>query len=150
MRIDHIGYATKSIKKKLKYFTNVLGYKILTSKIVEPAHGVSVQFFALRNNSYPLLELVEPLNNRSKISNFLKKNGEGIHHIAYEVDNIKKKIEYLKKKNFIVLSEIVPGAGHNNTPTIWMYSYNGDLIELVQKQRQKKLFKRLTTKYLKF
>jgi len=149
MKIDHIGYVTKDIKKKSSYLINTLGYKVLTSRIIEPAHNVSVQFFAMGNNSYPLLELVEPLNSKSKILNFLKKNGEGIHHIAYEVNNIKKKIEYFKKKNFIVLSEIVPGAGHNNTPTVWMYSYDGDLIELIQKQKQKKLFKRLTKKYLK-
>ena len=45
MKIDHIGYVTKDIKKKSRYFTNTLGYKVLTSKIIEPAHDVSVQFF---------------------------------------------------------------------------------------------------------
>ena len=149
MKIDHIGYVTKDIKKKSRYFTNTLGYKVLTSKIIEPAHDVSVQFFSMGNNSYPLLELIEPLNKRSKILNFLKKYGEGIHHIAYEVININKKIEYFRKKNFIVLSEIVPGAGHNNTPTVWLYSYDGDLIELIQKQKNKKSFTRLTKKFLK-
>ena len=79
----------------------------------------------------------------------MKKYGEGIHHIAYEVININKKIEYFRKKNFIVLSDIVPGAGHNNTPTVWLYSYDGDLIELIQKQKNKKSFTRLTKKFLK-
>ena len=58
-------------------------------------------------------------------------------------------MKYFKKKNFIVLSDIVPGAGHNNTPTAWLYSYDGDLVELIQKQKKNKSFKRLTKKYLK-
>lgn len=149
MKIDHIGYVTKDIKSKSKYLINTLGYKVLTSKIMEPAHNVMVQFFSMGSNSYPLLELVEPLNKKSKVLNFLERKGEGVHHIAYEVNNIKKKIEYFKKKNFIVLSDIVPGAGHNNTPTIWLYSYDGDLVELIQKQKKNKSFKRLTKKYLK-
>lgn len=98
MKIDHIGYVTSNFKKTLKYFRDFIGLKVITKKILEPAHGVEVLFLEMGNNGYPAMEIIRPINNNSKISNFLKNNGDGIHHIAYEVDDIKKKILYFKKK----------------------------------------------------
>lgn len=149
MKIDHIGYVTKNIKKYSKFLVDMMGYKSLTSEIVEPAHNVKVKFFSIANNSYPLLELIEPLNKKSKVNNFLYNRGECIHHLAYEVSNVEKEMKNFIKKNFIPISNIVPGAGHNNTPSVWLYTPTGDLIELLQKQKRNNSFKRLTKKYLK-
>jgi len=146
MKIDHIGYVTSNFKKTLEYFRDFIGLKVITKKILEPAHGVEVLFLEMGNNGYPAMEIIRPINNNSKISNFLNNNGEGIHHIAYEVDDIKKKILHFKKKNSIILTDIVPGAGHNKTPTVWLYTPQAELIELIEKQKNKIGLSRFTRK----
>ena len=70
--------------------------------------------------------------------------GENYPHIAYEVDNIEKRLNYFKKKNFLQISEVVPGAGHNFSKTIWLLGKKEELIELVEKQRNKKYKSRFT------
>lgn len=144
MKIDHIGYVTFNIKQTLKYFRDLLGMKQITKIIKEPAHNVKVVFLDMGNKSYPSLEIITPITKNSKISNYLKQKGDGIHHIAYEVKNIQKTLLNLKKKNFLILSKIVPGAGHNKTPTVWLYTPKNELIELIQLQKNKKGFKRFT------
>jgi|TARA_B100000787_G_C16160095_1_gene280951 methylmalonyl-CoA/ethylmalonyl-CoA epimerase len=144
MKIDHIGYVTSDFDKTLKYFRDQLNMRQITNKIKEPAHGVDVIFLDMGQKGYPALEIIRPNNKKSKVSNFLKKNGDGIHHLAFEVSNVEKKIIELKKKNFLVLSDIVPGAGHNKTPTVWLYSPKNELIELIQKQKGKTGYSRFT------
>ena len=75
-----------------------------------------------------MLELIMPTNDKSKVYNFLKKGG-GLHHLAYEVEDIKKTIDYFKSKKSIILGDIVPGAGHNNTNTVWLYTNQKELIK---------------------
>jgi methylmalonyl-CoA/ethylmalonyl-CoA epimerase len=144
MKIDHIGYVTANLNQTLKYFKNNFGMKQITKKIKEPAHGVDVVFLDMGNNGYPALEIVRPNSKESKISNFLEKKGGGIHHLAYEVSDIKKTVINFKKKNFLILTDIVPGAGHNNTPTIWLFTPKNELIELIQKQKNKSSHQRFT------
>mgnify|MGYP006091063877 CR=1 FL=1 len=144
MKIDHIGFVTSDLNNSIKIFRDLLGLKQITNKIKEPAHQVEIIFFDLGNRGYPALEVISPLSKNSKVSNFLSKKGDGLHHIAYEVEDIDSKILELEKKNFLTLSDIVPGAGHNNTPTIWLFSPNSQLIELVQKQKNKSNLKRFT------
>ena len=144
MRVDHIGYVTSDLKKSIKSFKELLDLKPITKIIKEPAHKVKLIFFELNKSGYPAIELITPISRKSKVSNFLLKNGNGFHHLAYEVEDIHSKIIELKKKNFIVLSQVVPGAGHNNTPTIWFFSPDGQLIELIQKQKNKKGIKRFS------
>ena len=100
MKIDHIGYVTSDFDKTLKYFRDQLNMRQITNKIKEPAHGVDVIFLDMGQKGYPALEIIRPNNKKSKVSNFLKKNGDGIHHLAFEVSNVEKKIIELKKKIF--------------------------------------------------
>ena len=144
MKIDHIGYVTSDFNKTLKYFRDQLNMKQITKKIKEPAHGVDVIFLDMGHRGYAALEIISPNTRKSKVSNFLNKNGDGIHHIAYEVISIQKKIIELEKKNFLILSGIVPGAGHNKTPTVWLYTPKNELIELIQKQKGKAGYSRFT------
>jgi len=144
MKIDHIGYVTSNLNTSIKIFKDCLGLKPITKIIKEPAHKVNIIFFNFSKSNYPAIEIITPTSKSSKVSNFLLKKGDGLHHIAYEVSDIHKKISELEKKNFIVLSEIVPGAGHNKTPTIWLFSPDGQLIELIQKQKNKIGLERFT------
>ena len=92
----------------------------------------------------PVLELVMPTSKKSKVYNFLKNKGEGFHHYAYEVNKIYKAIDFLKRKNCFLISGIIPGAGHNKTKTAWLISEKKDLIELVEKQKNKSGLDRFT------
>ena len=69
MKIDHIGYVTSNFKKTLEYFRDFIGLKVITKKILEPAHGVEVLFLEMGNNGYPAMEIIRPINNNSKIPN---------------------------------------------------------------------------------
>ena len=143
-KIDHIGYVVKNIKESKKYFRKIYNFKSLTNFIYEKAHGVNITFIDLGNNSTPALELIEPTSKKSKVYNFLHQKGGGMHHLAYEVDNLDKAIRYFIKNNFLQISPVVPGAGHNLTKTCWLLGQNKELIELLEKQKQKKPILRFT------
>ena len=137
LKIDHIGYVVENIKKSKEYFKKIYKFKSLTNFIYEKAHGVNITFIDLGNNSTPALELIEPTSKKSKVYNFLHQKGGGMHHLAYEVDNLDKAIKYFIKNNFLQISPVVPGAGHNLTRTCWLLGKRKELIELLEKQKQK-------------
>ena len=68
----------------------------------------------------------------------MKQNGESLHHLAYEVEDIEKAIKHFTNNEFLQISPVVPGAGHNRINTVWLIGQKKELIELVQKQRLKK------------
>ena len=144
LKLDHIGYIVKDLKNSIRYFENLYNFKALNKIIYEKAHNVRLSFIDLGLNTMPALELIEPINKLSKVYNFLKNNGEGLHHLAYQVDNIENITKKFKEKGFIQISEIVPGAGHNKTKTIWLLGKKRELIELIQKQKGKSKSKRFT------
>ena len=146
MKFDHIGIVVEDIKSSIENYSNNYNFKPLTKIIHEPAHDVDIIFFNFGHGYMPALEIIMPTSNKSKVYNFLKKKGGGMHHLAYEVKDIKKAINYFKSKNYIVLGDIVPGAGHNNTNTVWLYTIQKELIELVELQPGIPIEKRLTIK----
>jgi len=141
--IDHIGYVVHSIEENLKYYKKNFKFSQLTKKIIEPAHNVELLF--VRNNDFfTTIELISPLSKKSKVYNFLQKNGDGFHHIAYQVEKIENAILHFSKLNAIQICDIVKGAGHNNTKTVWMYTEKKQLIELIEIQKNKKFYNRFT------
>ena len=143
-KLDHIGVVVKNIKKSYDYYGQTFGFKKITKIIYEPAHKVKILFLNIGSGPMPVLELVMPTSKKSKVYNFLKNKGEGFHHYAYEVNKIFKAIDFLKRKNFFLISGIIPGAGHNKTKTAWLISEKKDLIELVEKQKNKSGLDRFT------
>ena len=143
-KIDHIGYVVKDLKKSSDYFTGVYNHKKITKFIYEKAHGVKIVFLDLGVKTMPALELIQPVGKSSKVYNFLKQNGDKIHHLAYEVKDLKKAINYLLKKNFLQISPVVPGAGHNKSKTCWLMGEKKELVELIQAQPLKKNISRFT------
>ena len=144
LKLDHIGYIVKDLKLAINYFKETYGFKILTKNINEKAHGVILTFLDLGLNTRPALELIQPTSKKSKVHNFLMIHGEGLHHLAYEVNNLSIYIERFRKKGFIQISPIVPGAGHNQTNTIWLLGKKKELVELIEKQKNKKKINRFT------
>jgi methylmalonyl-CoA/ethylmalonyl-CoA epimerase len=133
--IEHIGIAVKDLDESNKLFAKLYGkahYKIET---LESA-GVKTSFFEVGNNK---IELLQALNAESPIAKFIEKKGEGIHHIAFEVEDIYVEISRLKGEGFTVINETPKkGADHKLVAFLHPKSTNGILIELCQEIKTKK------------
>ncbi|WP_028892271.1 MULTISPECIES: methylmalonyl-CoA epimerase [Tenacibaculum] len=128
-KIEHIGIAVKDLEKSNALFAALFGESHY--KIEEVAsEGVKTSFFKSGPNK---IELLEATNPDSPISKFIEKKGEGIHHIAFAVDNIKEEIKRLKSEGFTILNE-TPKKGADNKLVAFLHpkSTNGVLIELCQ------------------
>ena len=127
--IEHIGIAVKSIEESRKYYEEVLG---LTCYAVEEVKDQKVKtaFFQVGDTKIELLESTSP---DGPIGKFIEKKGEGIHHIAFDVDDIEAEVKRLKDEGFIVLNE-TPKKGADNKLVSFLHpkSTNGVLIELCQ------------------
>lgn len=132
-KIEHIGIAVKDLKNSNELFKKLFGeshYKI--EEVV--SEGVNTSFFKVGDNK---IELLEGTNPDSPISKFIEKRGEGIHHIAFDVDDIEFEIDRLQKEGFIVLNK-TPKQGADNKLVAFLHpkSTNGVLIELCQDIKQ--------------
>lgn len=128
-KIEHIGIAVKSLKDSNKLFESLFGKSHYKIESVE-SESVNTSFFKIGESK---IELLEATNDDGPIAKFIAKKGEGIHHIAFDVDDIEAEIERLKKEGFIVLNE-KPKKGADNKLVAFMHpkSTNGVLIELCQ------------------
>ena len=128
-KLEHIGIAVKNLEESNQLFAKLLGKAHY--KIEEVAsEGVRTSFFEL---SGVKIELLEATNSSSPIAKFIEKRGEGIHHLAFEVADIKKSIQSYLEKGFSLLSE-QPKPGADNKRIAFMHpkSTNGVLVELCE------------------
>ena len=128
-KVEHIGIAVKDFEKSNTLFTKLFGKENYKTESVE-SEGVNTSFFQLGETKIELLEASRP---DSPIAKFIAKKGEGIHHIAYEVEDIVLEMERLKKEGFVLLNE-KPKKGADNKLVCFVHpkSANGVLIELCQ------------------
>jgi methylmalonyl-CoA/ethylmalonyl-CoA epimerase len=128
-KIEHIGIAVKNLEESNALFAKLFGKSHYKIETVE-SEGVNTSFFEVGPNKIELLEATKP---ESPIAKFLEKKGEGIHHIAFAVDDINAEILRLKSEGFIVLNE-TPKKGADNKLVAFLHpkSSNGVLIELCQ------------------
>jgi methylmalonyl-CoA/ethylmalonyl-CoA epimerase len=128
-KIEHIGIAVKNLAASNTLFEQLLGQPPYKEETVA-SEGVKTSFF---RNGPNKIELLEATNPDSPISKFIEKKGEGIHHIAFDVEDIVVEIARLKKEGFIVLNE-TPKKGADNKLVAFLHpkSTNGVLIELCQ------------------
>ena len=128
-KIEHIGIAVKSLETSNMLFEKLFGVPAYKKEEVV-SEGVKTSFFINGPNK---IELLEATNPESPIAKFLEKKGEGIHHIAFDVEDIVSEIARLKQEGFIVLNEI-PKKGADNKLVAFLHpkTTNGVLIELCQ------------------
>lgn len=128
-KIEHIGIAVKSLQESNLLFEKLLGTAAYKEEEVA-SEGVKTSFFMNGPNK---IELLEATNPDSPIAKFLEKKGEGIHHIAFDVEDIFAEIDRLKAEGFIVLNE-TPKKGADNKLVAFLHpkTTNGVLIELCQ------------------
>jgi methylmalonyl-CoA/ethylmalonyl-CoA epimerase len=128
-KIEHLGIAVKDIKASNELFEKLLGVAPYKSETVE-SEGVTTSFFKTGENK---IELLEATNPDSPIAKFVARKGEGIHHIAFDVEDIAYEIARLKNEGFTVLNE-TPKKGADNKLVAFLHpkTTNGVLIELCQ------------------
>ena len=130
-KIEHIGIAVKSLKESNLLFEKLFGQPPYKEEEVV-SEGVKTSFFMNGPNK---IELLEATNPESPIAKFIDKKGEGIHHIAFGVDNIFDEIKRLKREGFQFISE-EPKDGADNKLVVFLHpkSTNGVLVELCQEK----------------
>jgi methylmalonyl-CoA/ethylmalonyl-CoA epimerase len=129
MKIEHIGIAVKDIEKSNDLFSNLFNKPSYKMEEVT-SEGVMTSFFQIGESK---IELLQATNPNSPIAKFIEKKGEGMHHIAFEVNDIDSEIERLKGEGFTMIHDI-PKLGADNKRIAFLHpkSTNGVLIELCQ------------------
>lgn len=128
-KIEHIGIAVKNMDDANVLFEKMLGVPSYKMEAVE-SEGVLTSFFQTGNSK---IELLVATNPESPIAKFLEKKGEGIHHIAFDVEDIHAEISRLKSEGFVLINE-VPKKGADNKLVVFLHpkNTNGVLVELCQ------------------
>ena len=126
MKFHHIGYLTNDLRASLTDFKR-LNYKKIKKPIIDNNLKVKIQFLKNKNN---IIELIKPSLNNYGLINILKKKNYA-YHFAYKVDNLEKKIFYLRKK-FKLIVNPTPAKAFNNKKVAFFTISDGFVIELIQ------------------
>jgi methylmalonyl-CoA/ethylmalonyl-CoA epimerase len=130
-RLNHVAIAVRDIAKAADLYRDTLGAEV-SEVVPQPEHGVSTVFITLPNTK---IELLEPLGTDSPIAKFLDKNPDGgIHHLCYEVADIRAARQFLKAQGARVLGDGEPRIGAHGKPVLFLHpkDFCGTLVELEQ------------------
>lgn len=127
MKIEHLGIAVKNLGLSEELFAKLLGTSSYKQETVE-REGVTTSFFEVGESK---VELLDAIKEDSPIAKFLSKRGEGIHHIAFGVDDLSREISRLKAEGFEFINE-TPKPGADDKMVVFLHpkSTNGILVEL--------------------
>lgn len=127
--VDHIAIAVRDLEAAAAWYKDVFGAEVTHREVVE-SDGVEE---ALIRVAESYIQLLTPTNPDSPVGKFLESRGEGLHHVAYRVDDCAKALEAVKSAGFRVVDE-TPRPGSRNTTVAFLHPKSGfgTLIELVQ------------------
>ena len=130
LKIDHLGIAVSSIEKGKNFWTDILGLSYEGSETVEE-QKVSTAFFPVGESE---VELLESTDSEGPIAKYIEKRGEGIQHIAFQVDDIEAALVELKQKGVRLIDQ-TPRIGAGGTKIAFLHpkATNGVLVELCQR-----------------
>jgi methylmalonyl-CoA/ethylmalonyl-CoA epimerase len=131
LKIAHIGVAVKDIEEAEKFYTEVLSLKVHDR---EQLREIKASFIPVGDTAIELLQSTTP---EGVINKFIEKRGEGVQHIAYQVENIEKALEDLKAKGVVLIDE-KPRRGAHNSKVAFINpkSTYGVLLELVEPEKK--------------
>lgn len=132
-KVEHIGIAVKNLDNANLLFKKLFGVDHYKQEAIED-EGVSTSFFKIGDTK---IELLEAQTKESPIARFIEKRGEGIHHIAFEVDDINHEIKRLQSEGFELIKDFA-SDGADNKRIVFLHpkSTNGVLIELCQEKKK--------------
>lgn len=131
-KVEHIGIAVKNLEVSIPLFEKLLNTSCYKTELVE-TEQVNTAFFRQGETKIELLESIDP---QGVIARYIEKKGEGIHHIAFDVDDIDAEMKRLQQEGFVLLHE-QPKNGADNKLVCFLHpkSTNGVLIELCQEKK---------------
>jgi methylmalonyl-CoA/ethylmalonyl-CoA epimerase len=130
-RLNHVAIAVRDLAGAASIYRNVLGANV-SEPVAQPEHGVTTVFVTLPNTK---VELIAPLGTNSPIEKFLERMPDGgIHHVCYEVDDIVKARDALRRQGARVLGTGEPKVGAHGKPVLFLHpkDFCGTLIEIEQ------------------
>jgi methylmalonyl-CoA/ethylmalonyl-CoA epimerase len=130
-RLNHVAIAVRDIAKAANVYRQMLGAEV-SEPVPQPEHGVITVFITLPNTK---IELLEPLGQASPIAKFLERNPDGgIHHVCYEVDDIRAARDQLKARGARVLGDGEAKIGAHGKPVLFLHpkDFCGTLVEIEQ------------------
>jgi methylmalonyl-CoA/ethylmalonyl-CoA epimerase len=128
-RLNHVAIAVRDIARATAVYRDTLGAEV-SAAVPQPEHGVTTVFITLPNTK---IELLEPFGANSPIAKFLERNADGgIHHVCYEVDDIRAARDQLKAAGARVLGDGEPKMGAHGKPVLFLHpkDFCGTLVEL--------------------
>ena len=131
-KVEHIGIAVKNFANSVPLFEKLLNTNCYKTELVA-SENVNTAFFKKGETKIELLESISP---DGVIAKFIEKKGEGVHHIAFEVEDIHAEMKRLKEEGFLFLNE-TPRAGADNKLICFLHpkNTNGILIELCMERK---------------
>ena len=130
-RLNHVAIAVRDLAKAVAVYRDTLGAQV-SAAVQQPDHGVTTVFITLPNAK---IELLEPLGENSPIAKFLERNPDGgVHHVCYEVADIRAARDRLKAQGARVLDDGEPKIGAHGKPVLFLHpkDFCGTLVELEQ------------------
>jgi methylmalonyl-CoA/ethylmalonyl-CoA epimerase len=131
-RLHHIGYVVKSIPEAAPRFMAALDLTWDEQIFHDPVQTVHVTFLSHRSATEPLIELVQPESDDSRVTAFLKRGG-GLHHFCYEVDSLAAQLEHIQSVGGIVLHQPTPAVAFGGREIAWACTRDRLLIEYLQR-----------------
>jgi methylmalonyl-CoA/ethylmalonyl-CoA epimerase len=129
-RLDHVAIAVKSLDDALRTFQSLIDNSLITVTVEEiPSHHVRVAFLHVGETR---LEFLEPTSPESPVAKFLAQRGEGLHHIAFEADDVQSELDRAKGQGFLPIGEPRIGAEHRLVGFLHPKETHRTLIELIQ------------------
>lgn len=126
-KIEHLGIAVKDLAVSEKIFTDLLGEAPYKREVVA-SESVITSFFSVGESK---IELLQATNNDSAIAKFIEKRGEGLHHIAFAVDDIQSEISRLKSLGYTMIHDVAkPGADGKRIAFLHPKDSNKVLVEI--------------------
>jgi lactoylglutathione lyase/methylmalonyl-CoA/ethylmalonyl-CoA epimerase len=130
-KVDHIGIVVRSIEEAVKLYTEALGLTVHDIETVE-AYKVRIAMIPVGDSK---IELVEPTNHEGMIAKYIEKKGEGLHHLALEVDDIEAMLSYLHASGIPLIDE-KPRAGAGGTRVAFLHTKGAKIsLELVEPKK---------------
>lgn len=133
MKLDHIGIVVKSIEQTTELYKKLFNFELSSPIIEDRTQKVKIAFISVSKDVR--FELIEPIGIDSPVSTFLKKRG-GLYHLCYEVEDINKELEKVRKQGSIILSKPVEAAAFNGRKIVFFYTPDKILMEFVEKNER--------------
>lgn len=131
--LHHIGFVVQSIAQTGESFARSIGSAWNREIIHDPLQMVRVTFFQPPTPQQPVIELVEPADEKSPVTSFLKKGG-GLHHVCYEVDDLQRQLEWSRSNRDLIVRPPLPAVAFGGRRIAWIFTRTKLLVEYLERK----------------